>query len=159
MVQAGRAHAERGLFVRFALRRAVRGVAGFVLAIAAIIVSGEGSLRNALTAGLLAALALYACLTAVPRSRAPAVWTLIFDAAVVAGYVLLCNPALALWRAAGGWGELFSMSPVGAGAAVGLYICIIAVIGLSSARPALCSGRDRHRRDSVRLLHLHGLGV
>ena len=92
MVQSGRAHAERRLFARFALRGAARGVTGIALAVGAIVAASGGGVRDAPVAGLLGALALYACVTAVPRSRRPSVWSLIFDAAVIAGYVLLCDP-------------------------------------------------------------------
>lgn len=134
MVQAGGALADRGLFARFMPQGVARGAIGVALSIAAVVSASEGTARYALIAGGLGAAALYACLTAVPGARRPPLWTLLFDAAVVAGYVLLCNPALTLWHAAANWSELFRMSSVGAGAAVGLYISIIAIIGFMSAR-------------------------
>ena len=134
MVHADGAHAERGFLRRFVPRHTVRGVAGFFLGAAAVVIASEGDWRSALFAGLLGAIALYACLTALPHSHRPPVWTLLFDVVILAGYGLLCNPALALWHAAGNWSELFRFSSVGAGAAVALYIGILALIGLRLGR-------------------------
>ena len=116
---------------------AIRGllaVAGFACAGGAVFLATQGGLQSAFLSGLFGAFALIAGLQTQIVRRGGSIAAFPIDFAVIAGYALLCDPALTLWHAPAGWNELFRLSPVGAGVSVALYLAVIASIAASSAR-------------------------
>lgn len=108
---------------------------GVTLAAVAIGSAFSGGPAAAALGGVAAGFAL-ALLSPERRSSAAALSIAVFDALVVFVYGLLCNPALALWRAPNKWSELFQMTPVGAGAATALYLgSMLIIMAYSGRRP------------------------
>ena len=136
MAQNRSAYAEGSALAPFAIPRGLIGLAGIALAICAVIAAAGGGDRNTIAAALLGTLALRFCLLSVTHARMPWFPSVFVDAAVIAGYVFLCDPNVTLWKAAEGWGGLFRMSSVGAAVSVAQYICVMAFIGLSWTRRA-----------------------
>lgn len=110
-------------------------IGGVTLAAVAIGAASWSGPAAAALGGVAAGLSL-ALLSPERRSNAGALSIAVFDAFVVCAYGLLCNPALALWRAPNKWSELFQMTPVGAGTATALYIgSMLVIMAYSGRRP------------------------
>ncbi len=124
---------ESGTLARFPASRALLAAAGIVLACAAVFTATTGGLQSALLSGVLGALALVCAMVSIP-ARGASFLSFAADFVVIAGYALLCDPALVLWHAPENWAQLFRLSPVGAGVAVALYMIVVAMIAASSMR-------------------------
>ncbi len=92
----------------------------FALAAVAATLRGAGPL-GAAPAGLAGALALLATARG-RRARPPTPGRLLFDALAIALLALACDPAAQPWGTPRVWADLLTLTPLGAGAAVALYL-------------------------------------
>jgi cyclic beta-1,2-glucan synthetase len=113
----------------------LRGVAmrlvSLGLGLAAIMTARKGGSVAGL-AGLLGALALLGWGVAM-RGRLGRVRDFVLDFIAIALFAAVCDPGGVLWRAPGGWADIFRMSAAGATFAAGLYL-VVSAVSLSTQR-------------------------
>ena len=93
-----------------------------------------GGREHLLVAGFFAAMALFLLRPALGRIRQGVDFAL--DFSVVGALAFLCDPSGVLWRAPDSLRDLFTLTPIGASSAVGLYLLGVAILPGSPFRAA-----------------------